>query len=100
MDIKLNTVHFDADQKLIDFTKKRVTKLEQFFDGIIASEVYLAFDKSRAKKTDNKEAKIKLEIPGNDLFAEKKEKTFEEAIDNTVKALETQLKKHKEKIRK
>ncbi len=99
MDIKINTVHFDADQKLIDFTKKRTTKLEQFFDGIISAEVFLTFDKSGAKKTDNKEVKIKLEIPGNDLFAEKKEKTFEEAVDSVVRALEKQLKKYKERLR-
>lgn len=99
MDIKINTVHFDADQKLLQFAEKRVGKLEQFFDGIIAAEIFLTFDKSGAKKTENKEAKIKLEIPGNDLFAEKKEKTFEEAIDGCVRALEKQLKKHKERIR-
>ncbi len=99
MDIKINTVHFDADQKLLDFTEKRISKLEQYFDGIIATEVFLNFDKSGAKKTDNKEVKIKVEISGNDLFAEKKEKTFEEAIDATVKALEKQLKKHKERLK-
>ena len=99
MDIKINTVHFDADKKLLDFTEKRVEKLEQFFDGIIAAEVFLNFDKSGEKKTENKEAKIRLEIPKNDLFAEKKGKAFEEAVDGAVRALEKQLKKHKERIR-
>ncbi len=98
MDINIKTTHFDADQKLIDFVNNKVNKLDKYFDGIIRSEVLLNFDKSKKKFTNNKEAKIKIEIPGNDLFAEKGATTFEEAVDLTLDALEKQVKKYKSKF--
>jgi len=45
-------------------------------------------------------AEIKLSVPGNDIFAKKQCKTFEEATDLAVEALRRQLKKHKEKLNK
>ena len=99
MDIKLETINFDADQKLIEFTNSKVSKLENYFDSIISTEVFLTFDKSKKNHTENKEAKIKLSIPGTELFAEKEAKTFEEAIDLSTDAIKKQLKRHKEKTR-
>ncbi len=99
MDINVKTVNFDADKKLIEFVNNKVEKLEKYFDGIIRSDVVLNFNKSKKKFTENKEAKITLEVPGNDLFAEKEAVTFEEAVDLTIDALEKQIKKHKGKLR-
>ncbi len=99
MDINIKTTNFDADKKLVEFVKNKVSKLDKYFDGIIRSEVTLNFNKSKKKFTDNKEAKIILEVPGNELFAEKDALTFEEAVDSVVDALEKQVKKHKEKLR-
>ena len=99
MDINIKTTNFDADKKLIDFVNHKVNKLDKYFDGIIRTDVILNFDKSKKKFTDNKEAKIKIEIPGNDLFAEKVATSFEEAIDLTLEAIEKQVKKYKSKLR-
>ena len=97
MDIKIHSVHFDADQKLVDFVESKVSKLDQFFDNIIAAEVFLRVEKTQSP--ENKIAEIKLQIPGSDLFAKKQSDTFEESTDATVSALEKQLKKRKEKQR-
>lgn len=97
MEVKITTINFDADKKLVDFVESKVNKLDKFFDGIIASEVFLTFDKSKKKHTDNKEAKIKVDIPGAELFAEKQATSFEEAVDLVMDALEKQVKKYKEK---
>lgn len=97
MTVKIQSVHFDADKKLLQFIQERVDKLTHFYDGIIASEVILKLDKS--SEAENKIAEIKLHIPGNDLFAKKQCKSFEEAVDNSLDALKTQVKKHKEKIK-
>ncbi|MCD4791746.1 MAG: ribosome-associated translation inhibitor RaiA [Bacteroidales bacterium] len=99
MDINVKVTNFDADKKLIEFVNGKVNKLDKYFDGIIRSEVVLNFNRSKKKFTDNKEAKIKIEIPGNDLFAEKEATSFEEAVDLTVDALEKQVKKYKSKMR-
>jgi putative sigma-54 modulation protein len=97
MTIKIQSVHFDADKKLLEFIQERVDKLTQYYDEIITSEVILKIDKS--DDATNKIAEIKLHIPGNDLFAKKQCKSFEEAVDTSIDALKTQMKKHKEKIK-
>jgi len=98
MNIKVNSVHFTPDQKLIDFVTKKVNKLETFFEGIINSEVTLKIDKPEA--VNNKVSEIRLSMPTTDyLFAKKQADSFEEATDLAVEAIRRQLKKHKEKIR-
>lgn len=96
MDFKVHSIRFDADQKLIDFIKAKVEKLTQFYDHIIAVEVFLRLESS--KDVENKVTEIKLFIPGNDLFAKKQSKSFEESTDLVVEALRRQLKKTKGKL--
>ena len=95
MDFKVNTVHFTADGKLVDFIHEKVKKLELMYDNIIASEVYLRLDKN--DHNENKIAEVKLLLPGNELFAKKQCKSFEEAADQAVQALKKQVAKHKGK---
>jgi putative sigma-54 modulation protein len=96
MTLKIQSVHFDADKKLLDFVEERINKLKHLHEGIISNDVTLRLDKS--SDADNKVAEIKLHIAGHDLFAKKQSKTFEEAFDATVDALKVQIIKHKEKI--
>lgn len=95
MQIQVQSIHFDADIKLISFIEERIKKLSQFHDRIIRSDVFLRIDKSDVN--ENKIAEIKLSVPGKDLFASKQCRTFEEAADNAVEALRRQISKHKEK---
>jgi putative sigma-54 modulation protein len=97
MNIKIQTLHFNADKKLIDFTEKKVEKLMKFYEAIVSAEVTFKLDKNQTE--ENKIAEIKLEIPGNDSFAKRQCKTFEAAVDEVVDALKKQLTKHKEKQR-
>jgi putative sigma-54 modulation protein len=97
MNVKIQSVHFDADSKLISFIEEKVSKLNTYYDAILSSDVTLKLDKS--KTSDNKIAEIRLIIPGNDLFAKRQCKTFEEATDTAIDALKMQIKKHKEKVR-
>lgn len=97
MDIKIHSIHFDADKKLIDFINNKVKKLIQFYDNIIGVEVFLRVEKDPG--TENKLAEIRLDIPGSDIFAKKKSKSFEESIDNSLEAIKRQLTKFKEKQR-
>ncbi|GAB5416335.1 MAG: ribosome-associated translation inhibitor RaiA [Crocinitomicaceae bacterium] len=95
MDFKVNTVHFTADEKLVDFIQSKVKKLELMYDRIIASEIYLRLDKN--EEQENKIAEVKLLLPGNELFAKKQCKSFEEAADLAVSALKKQVERHKAK---
>ena len=35
MDVRIQAIHFDATAQLEAFIQKKVSKLEQYFDGII-----------------------------------------------------------------
>lgn len=96
MNVQINAVKFKADKKLENFIQNKVSKLTQFYDGVIGSEVTLIVDAN--EKPENKIAEIRLKIPGTDLFAKKQSDSFEESTDIAVEALRRQLKKHKEKI--
>lgn len=95
MTVKIQSIHFDADEKLLQFIEQRVEKLKSYNSEIIDAQVYLRLDKNDAMS--NKIAEIKLIIPGNDLFSKKQCKSFEEAIDQAGEALRRQLIKRKEK---
>jgi putative sigma-54 modulation protein len=98
MQIDIRSIHFKTDKKLDDFIKEKISKLQQYFDGVIAAEITLKL--ANIEGAENKIADIKLAIPGNDLYASKQSKSFEEATDGAVDALRRQLIKHKEKVRK
>jgi putative sigma-54 modulation protein len=97
MDIQIQSIHFKADRKLIDFINEKVGKLNQFYEGIINSEVFLRLDKS--DDAENKVVEIKIHVPGNELYVKRQCKTFEEAVDTGAEALAKQIKKYKEKVR-
>ena len=98
MNIKVHSIRFDADQKLLDFVDSKISKLPTYYDDILGAEVFLRLDKDTDR--ENKLVEVKLEIKGSSLFAKKQCKTFEEATDQASEALIKQLKKYKDKIRK
>ncbi len=98
MNIEIHTIHFDADEKLLDFVRQKVNKLGKFNDDIMNAEVFLRFE--NAPEMENKMAEIKLTLRGSNLFAKKQGKNFEEAVDLAAEAMRKQLKKHKEKPRR
>jgi putative sigma-54 modulation protein len=95
MNIKIDTVHFDADKKLIEFIEKKINKVAKKSSDIISADVILRLDKSDTN--ENKITEIRLEVPGNDLFAKKQAKTFEEGVDTALSALEKQIERYKNK---
>ena len=98
MQINIQTIHFDADQKLLDFTEKKVSKLETVFDRITVIDVFLKFE-SASSVIKEKTAELKVLIPGNTLFAKENSDNFEEAIDAAVESMKRQLQKQKEKFK-
>lgn len=97
MKIRVQSIHFNADQKLLEFIQKKVDKLDQFFDQIIGGEVYLKLE--NVENEANKISEIKLIVPGVTLFAKEQCKSFEEATDLAIESLKRQINKHKDKTR-
>ncbi len=92
MKLQVHSIHFDADIKLIDFIQKKLNKLETFYDRLVDGEVFLRLNN---EGIENKTVEIKLRVPGNQLFAVEKARSFEAATDLATDALRTQLKKYK-----
>ena len=93
MEIRIQSIKFNADQKLLDFVEKKVSKLEKFHDGIIGLDVAL----SLLAEHQSKNVKVHVQIPGNDLVIERNAKTFEDALVDCVDILKDKLVRAKEK---
>lgn len=96
MKVNLQSVNFNADQKLINFIQEKLDKLETYFDKIIYADVYLKT--ITTGEPENKITEILLSIPGDNLMVKRTSKTFEQGVDDGVNALRRQLQKRKEKI--
>lgn len=97
MKLRVQHTNFEATEKLIQYTEKKVGKLEKFYADIINAEVLLSVEKPETNH--NKSAKITLVVKDDNLFAEKVADTFEEAVNQACEALEKQLDKYKDKVR-
>lgn len=95
MQIQVHSIHFDADQKLLDFIDQRLKKLAQFHGNIISGEVFLKVDNS--DHHENKIVEIKVLVPGKELFVKKQSKSFEESTDTSIEALRRQIRKYRTK---
>jgi putative sigma-54 modulation protein len=96
MKLQMQSIHFDADKKLLEFIEKKTSKLDTFYDRITNGEVFLKLDKDTTAH-ENKVVEIKIYLPGGSLFVKEQSNTFEAATDVAVEALKSQLKKYKEK---
>src|SRR6476469_5761566 len=62
MKVQMQSVHFDADQKLLDFIQKRLDKLETFYDRVTEGEVIMRLNNKDG--IANKTVEIKVLVPG------------------------------------
>ena len=97
MEIKIQSIHFDATEKLEAFIEKKVAKLEKSYEDIQKVEVQLKVVKPATAQ--NKETSITVTVPGSTFLVEKVNDTLEEGIDLCVDSLRVQLQKNKEKMR-
>ncbi len=97
MEIKINAVGFSASSQLEDFIQKKISKLEKYHDGIVGTDVILKLEKD--DNLENKVVEITVSVKGQDVFAKKNAKKFEEAVDELYDVLKRQLVKVKEKER-
>ncbi len=97
MNVQIQTVHFDADSKLLEHVNKKIEKLRTFHDHIIGVEVYLKLD-NVVHNIKDKVAEIKVYIPKHSFFVKQKSKGFEESFDHAFNSMVNRIKKQKEKM--
>ena len=96
MNVNIQTVHFDADTKLVSYIEKKISKLTQFHDRITKVDVYLKLD-NVVHTIKDKVAEIKILIPRHEFFVKQSSKSFEESFDAAMESIITQIKRQKEK---
>lgn len=95
MEITIQAIHFEASQQLETFIRKKVSRLSKFNDDVFSADVVLKVVKPEANK--NKDASVKVLVPGNEFFVQEIADTFEESVDKCVDKLERLIVKFKEK---
>ena len=96
MNVNIQTVHFEADSKLIGYVKRKLEKLGNYNDRIIQVNVFLKLD-NVAHAIKDKIAEISVHVPRHNFFVKAKSKSFEESFDDAFDSLVTQIKRKKEK---
>jgi len=96
MNVQIQTVHFNADSKLLEHVNAKIEKLKTFHDKIIGAEVYLRLD-NRSHQVRDKVAEIKVYVPKHSYFVKHQSKTFEQSFDLAFDSLVNQVKRKKEK---
>ena len=93
MEIRVQSIKFNADQKLLDFVEKKFSRLEKFYEAVTSVDVAL----SLLPDHDNKSVKVQVSIPGSTIVVEKNAKTFEDAVVDCEDILKDKLVNVKEK---
>ena len=96
MNVNIQTVHFDADKKLIDFINQKIQKLSMFSDRIVRVNVFLKLDNVMHSIKD-KVAEIRVQVPRHSFFVKSTSKSFEQSFDDAIDSMLSQIKKNKEK---
>jgi len=93
MEIRVQSIKFNADQKLLDYIDKKISKIEKFYDGIVSVEVIM----SLLNEADNKNVKVNVAVPGTSVVVERNADTFENAVTECADILKEKLTRLKEK---
>jgi len=96
MNVNIQTVHFDADGKLIDYINRKLEKLNSFHDRIIKVDVFLKLD-NLVHNIKDKIAEIRVHVPRHQLFVKATSKSFEGSFDDAFDSIINQIKKTKDK---
>ena len=97
MNVNIQTVHFDADEKLVEFVRKKLSKLPTFHDKILKVDVFLKLD-NVVHNIKDKVAEIKVHVPKHEFFVKSSSKSFEESFESALDSLINQIKRKKEKL--
>lgn len=95
MTINIQTLHFDADSKLLDYVTKKLAKLSTFHDRIIKVDVFLKLD-NVVHHIKDKIAEISVHVPRQHFFVKCSSKSFEESFDSAFESLINQVKRKKD----
>jgi putative sigma-54 modulation protein len=96
MNVQIQTVHFTADAKLIDYITTKAAKLSTFHDNITKVDVFLKLD-NIVHTIKDKIVELRIHVPRRDFFVKCSSKSFEESFESALESMINQIKRQKEK---
>ncbi|MBD5366709.1 MAG: HPF/RaiA family ribosome-associated protein [Muribaculaceae bacterium] len=94
MEVRIQDIHFDASQQLVDYINTKADRLARRYPTIDYMDVTLTLVKPQTQ--ENKEARVKAIVPHHGEFtATKTADSFEEAFTKALEAVDGQLEKVK-----
>lgn len=87
-----------ASQRLESFISERLDKLQSKYDFIVNADVYFKKENSRDPE-GRKVVSVRLNVPGQSVFAEQSTNSFEASVAKVMDELRTQLQKQKGKMK-
>ncbi|MCX6336357.1 MAG: ribosome-associated translation inhibitor RaiA [Bacteroidetes bacterium] len=97
MNVNIQSVHFNADEKLLDYVARKLEKLNTFHDQILKVDLFLKLD-NLVHVIKDKVVEIKVHVPRHDFFVKTSSKSFEESFDNAMDSIISQIKRKKDKL--
>lgn len=85
MDVIIQSKGFTAGEELESYITDKLQKLSRMDETIMRARVIV---EEGQEATDNKHCSIRLEVPGNDHFAQKRGATYEAAALETIDTLQ------------
>lgn len=96
MKIEIRNVHLELEEKTRDYAAEKIGRLEKYYKNIVKAEITLE-EHSGDTADVRYGCKVKIVLPGNDLFAEDFDKEITVAIDKVEAKLRDQIVRAKEK---
>jgi len=92
MQLNLTGHHVEITDALNDYVNSKLERLERHFDHVTNVHVILSVEKQRQK------AEATINMKGNNIYADCEDENMYAAIDALADKLDSQIRKHKEKL--
>lgn len=92
--LDLQVVNFTASDDLKNFINEKLASVQKFYADAVGAEVYLREENTAV---NGKSARVKMNIPGNDIFAESTADSWEAAIAEAFEKIKRQFKDRNER---
>lgn len=97
MKINIRAVHFELTDDVRDYAADKVGKLDTYYKNIVMADIAIENHESEAKEAHHYISKVKLSLPGKDIFAEGTGADEFASLDNVEEKLKVQIEKLKGK---
>jgi putative sigma-54 modulation protein len=87
--LDIQTVNFDPTSATMANVRQELKKLMRLYGNIVGADVYLL--ETNVSELKNKVARIRVGVPGRDLFAESAANSWMQAISDVAAKLRSQI---------